>query len=72
MDLRGIPLNYNGPGNTFAFTLEAAEPNMTVDKTYEVFGLVVDCAPTPPKPYALTADDNKHFKLLELSKVRLV
>jgi hypothetical protein len=72
MDLRGIPLNYNGPGNTFAFVLEVTEPGMTVDNTYEIFGLVVDCAPSPPKPYALTADDSKHFHLLELSKARLV
>lgn len=51
--------------------LEAAEPNMTVGHEYTILGLAVDNAATPPKPYGITFDDNDHFKLVELGKLKL-
>ena len=68
-DFRGIPLNYAGR-YTIQVALETTEPNMTIGNIYEVFAVAVDNAATPPHPYALVFDDNNHFKLVDLSKVR--
>jgi hypothetical protein len=71
-DFRGLPFNYAGPVYSISVELELAEPNMTVGNHYEVWGIVVDNAATPAKAYAITVDDNQHFKFIDLSKVRRV
>ena len=73
-DFRGIPINYTGLSYSLSgyFILEQAEPNMTLGSRYDLIGLIIDNAPVSgsPKPYALTVDDNDHFKLVDLAKVK--
>lgn len=73
-DFRGIPMWPVPPDWTTNYgirvVLEAAEPNMTVGNEYQLFGIAVDNAAAPPKPYGMSFDDNDHFKLVELAKLK--
>jgi hypothetical protein len=68
-DFRGIPFNYAGPTYAIPVELTVAEPNMTVGNLYELWGIVVDNAATPVRPYGLVVDDTQHFKLCDLGKL---
>jgi hypothetical protein len=74
-DHRGIPpFLAGGPVYLTPLTLETTEPNMTVGQQYDLWGLIIDDAPTgggPPKPQALVVGDDRHFKLCDLGKLRL-
>jgi hypothetical protein len=73
-DIRGIPMFPLPPEWTTNYglkvILEQPEPNMTVGNEYQILGLAVDNTPQPPKPYGMTFDDNLHFKIVELAKVK--
>jgi hypothetical protein len=74
-DHRGIPpFLAGGPVYLTPLELETAEPNMTVGNLYELWGLIVDDAPTSgnPRPFALVVGDDRHFKLCDLAKLRLL
>jgi hypothetical protein len=68
MDPRGIPLT--GDWLQPSIILEQDTPNFTVGFAYPMYGLIVDAALDPPKPYVITVDDNGHFKILDIAKVR--
>jgi hypothetical protein len=72
-DLRAITLAPPGapwgPNTVIEMTLETVEPGFTVGTSYGVLSLVVDCAPTPPKPFAVMFDDTGHLKLVDLGKL---
>ncbi len=69
-DYQPFPIYSPGPGASMLVTLETAEPNMTVGQVYQLWGAAIDNAATPnPKPYALVADDKRHFKLVEFAKL---
>jgi hypothetical protein len=70
MDIRAVPIIYPGIQFSINVELEQPEPNMTVGDQYIVVGMVVDSAVTPPKPYAITFDDDQHFKFVDLAKVK--
>jgi len=74
-DLRAITLaptagSWQGTYNGILMELEAMEPGFTVGLRYEILSLVVDCQPTPPKPYAVAFDDTGHLRLVDLGKLR--
>jgi hypothetical protein len=50
--------------------LEQPQANFTVGDAYAMYALVIDAAEIPPKPYIVTCDDDGHFKLMDISKVR--
>lgn len=81
MQLAGIPLLPAAPGWTtnygLSVTLEsspgAAWPGAwTVGAQYSLMGLCVDNAVSPPAGYAITVDDQSHFRLIPLANVALV
>lgn len=74
-DIRGIPMFPLPPEWTTNYglrvELEQPQANMTVGKEYALFGLAVDNAAQPPKPFGMTFDDTGHFTVVDLAKVRL-
>jgi hypothetical protein len=72
MDIRGIPLNNSVSFLQPAIVLEQAQTGFTIGNAYNIYALIVDSDSVlpQPKPYILTIDDDGHFRILDMAKVR--